>query len=129
MSSTGNNGKCRDLMFQVPNISKTQITGGALDELDKLFSLLNMNTKAYLNKRKKSGVKRNKTKKDDGLLKEITVKQLSTVLKWGYTTIYTKSFLKEFKGIVFEKKNTKSVKVEKVPKFCEVLYRVMGEPA
>lgn len=56
----------------------------------------------------------------------ISIRQLSTALPWwSYNLIKTVSYYEAFKGLVEERPTKRSVLIENVPKFLEVLYQVL----
>ena len=60
----------------------------------------------------------------------ITVKDLSkAVTSWSYPKINTMLCLPEFVGLIIECPSRRFIKIEDVPKVCELLYRIMGAPA
>jgi hypothetical protein len=110
-----NNAGLFNEMFIVPSLKKNQITGGALEEYKKLLDRLDVNTKM------------DKPKKCIDNIEKVSIWELSTALKWHYSTIKLKCNLSEFDGLIIGNQAQKFVRIEDVPKFLDILYKVMGE--
>jgi len=105
MSSHGNNGNNLDLMLSVRHdLGKNDITGHALWQVQRLIDSVSGVT--VINE-----------------LTHIPVKDLITVYKWLPQLCNMATFLPIFSDII---KNDK-VKIEDVPKFDSLMYKVMGE--
>lgn len=128
--SYGNNGNNLDLMLSVRHEPKRdEITGHALITMQKFIESLDY--KPLLEVNLKCGTKNIKHGKYKHKLKlepiqertHIPVKDLITVYKWSYQLCSMATFLPIFSDII---KNDK-VKIEDVPKFDSLMYKVMGE--
>lgn len=108
MSSKGNNGNNLDLMISVRHEpAKQEITGHALRELHRLIDSV-------------SGITVLETPCAE---QNILVKDLITVYKWSYQLCHMATFLPIFTDII----GNDRVKIEDVPQFDKLMYRVMGE--
>lgn len=134
--NNGNNGNTANLMFRTPDLKKDQITGGAIEELSKLCDLLNYTKEENIvfNEKIKKYIHEKPVEKPkkEIVLKEIdfvTIGQLSQALKWSYNQIRGASYSALFDSVVFTSSKGRAVKIENVPKFCEILYKFMEEAA
>ena len=122
MSSMGNNGNNLDLMVSVrPELGKNDISGHALLTMQRFIESLDY--KPVDPNNDKYGTK---NKKHIDIVAEYThikIKDLITVYKWSYQLCSIATFLPIFSDIIVND----VVKIEDVPKFDKLMYRVMGE--
>ena len=120
--SQGTNGNNLDLMLSVRHdLGKNDITGHALLQIQKLIDSLDY--KPIDPENDKYGVS---NKKPVDVIVEpthIPVKDLITVYKWLPQLCNMATFLPIFTDIIKKDK----VKIEDVPKFDSLMYKVMGE--
>ena len=111
-----NNGNNLDLMLSVRHEpKKNEITGHALITMQKFIESLDY--KPILQSNLKFGAKN---------IKEPTtvlVSDLITVYKWSYQLCHMATFLPIFTDII----DNDRVKIEDVPQFDSLMYKVMGE--
>lgn len=121
MSSHGNNGNNLDLMVSVrPELGKNDISGHALLTMQKFVESLDY--KPLDPENDKYGIS---NKKHVNVIVEpthIPVKDLITVYKWLPQLCSMATFLPIFSDII----NNGLVRVEDVPKFDSLMYKVMG---
>lgn len=114
----GNGGK--NLMSIRHEPKRNEITGEALIEVQKLIDLVSV-----FDKIQPGAIKEKKQKQSiiEEVVTHVLVKELITVYKWSYQLCSMATFLPIFSDII---KNDK-VKIEDVPKFDSLMYKVMGE--
>ena len=116
MSSMGNNGNNLDLMVSVRHdLGKNDITGHALLTMQKFIESLDY--KPVLESNAKFGAKNIKEPTT------ILVSDLITMYKWLPQLCNMATFLPIFTDLIEDD----LVKIEDVPKFDRLMYRVMGE--
>lgn len=104
MSSIGNNGNNKDLMLSTRReLGKNEFTVDAWLHIQKLIDSV-------------SGITRLEPS-------YILVADLITVYKWPYCSCHTATCLSIFDEVIDNNK----VRVEDVPKFDSLMYKVMGE--
>lgn len=122
MSSMGNNGNNLDPMVSVRHdLGKNDITGHALITMQKFIESLDYKPLSEINL--KHGAKNKKNISAPKELTHILVKDLIIVYKWSYQLCHMAMFLPIFTDII----ENDRVKIEDVPKFDKLMYRVMGE--
>lgn len=60
---------------------------------------------------------------------KISIRQLSQVLKWGYSTVNNRLCLPQFSQFIGGSSYNRTIKIEHLPIVTKLLYEVMGEPA
>lgn len=113
-----NNGNNLDLMVSVrPELGKNDISGHALITMQKFIESLDY--KPISEDNLKHGFKNKKVIEPT----HINVKDLITVYKWPYQLCHMAMFLPIFTDII----ENDRVKIEDVPQFDKLMYKVMGE--
>lgn len=126
MSSMGNNGNNLDLMVSVRHeLGKNDISGHALLTMQRFIESLDYKPLSEANLRR--GAKNIKHGKYKHELEpepiNILVSDLITVYKWLPQLCSMATFLPIFSDIIINEQ----VKIEDVPKFDKLMYKVMGE--
>ena len=108
MSSMGNNGNNLDLMVSVrPEFGKDEISADAWLQVQHLIDAVSSITMIEPYKEPTT----------------VLVSDLVSVYKWSYQLCHMAMFLPIFSDIIDNDK----VKIEDVPQFDKLMYRVMGE--
>ena len=126
MYSQGNNGNNLDLMVSVRHEpGKNDITGHALITMQKFIESLDYKPLLEVNLRRGAkNIKHGKYKHEITPVPiTILVSDLITVYKWLPQLCNMATFLPIFADIIEDDR----VKIEDVPKFDKLMYKVMGE--
>lgn len=116
--SKGNNGNNLDLMLTTRrDLNKNDISADAWLQVQKLIDSLDY--KPVDPNNDKYGAKNKKRVEST----HIPVKDLITVYKWSYQLCSMATFLPIFTEVI----DNDVVKIEDVPKFDSLIYKVMGE--